>query len=83
MSEYNKIKYNEDNEDYKDVERFKFGIWIAKTFALFVMFIVSTFVVSYVYVSISTQQLADLNAAGALLGGFFEVIKTVISPTAP
>lgn len=65
---------------YKDVEKFKLGIWIAKTFSVFVLFIVTSLVVSYLYISITTQQLADLSAASALLSGFFEVIKVIVSP---
>ncbi len=86
-------KPNEDNKDspvcevtenqvdkYKDVERFKLGIWIAKLFSIFAVTMLSSFIISYAYVSIKTQQLADLGAAGSLLGGFFEIIKVIIVP---
>jgi len=56
------------------------GIWIAKAFSVFVLLIVTSLIVSYLYVSITIQQLADLSAAGALLSGFFEVIKVIVSP---
>ncbi len=67
-------------EVYKDVERFKLGIWLAKTFSLFVLAIVTFFVSMYGYVAVTTQVLADLAGLGNLLNGFFEVIKVVIAP---
>ena len=65
---------------YKDMEKFKLGIWIAKIFSLFLLSTVSALIVSYLYISITTQQLADLSAAASLLSGFFEVIKVIIAP---
>lgn len=84
-------RYNETNgpvqqetpehvEVYKDVERFKLGIWLAKTFSLFVLAMVAAFVSMYGYVAVTTQVLGDLAGLGGLLGGFFEVIKVVVSP---
>ena len=67
-------------ETYKDVERFKLGIWLAKTFSLFVLAMVTFFVSMYGYVAVTTQVLADLAGLGNLLNGFFEVIKVVIAP---
>lgn len=67
-------------EVYKDVERFKLGIWLAKTFSLFVLVIITFFVSMYGYVAVTTQVLGDLAGLSSLLGGFFEVIKVVISP---
>lgn len=67
-------------EVYKDVERFKLGIWLAKTFSLFVLVIITFFVSMYGYVAVTTQVLGDLAGLSSLLGGFFEVIKVVVSP---
>jgi hypothetical protein len=88
LNENNKEPLHREGEDgshtkleiYKDVEKFKLAIWIAKTFSIFLLLIVSSLVISYLYVSISTKQLADLSAAGSLLSGFFEVIKVIIAP---
>ena len=70
----------EQVEVYKDVERFKLGIWLAKTFSLFVLVVVTAFVSMYGYVAVTTQALADLAGLSGLLGGFFEIIKVVVSP---
>lgn len=70
----------EQVEVYKEVERFKLGIWLAKTFSLFVLAIVAAFVSMYGYVAVTTQVLGDLAGLGNLLGGFFEIIKVVVSP---
>ena len=70
----------EQVEVYKDVERFKLGIWLAKTFSLFVLTMVAAFVSMYGYVAVTTQVLGDLAGLGNLLGGFFEIIKVVVSP---
>lgn len=67
-------------ETYKEVERFKLGIWLAKTFSLFVLVVITAFVSMYGYVAITTQALGDLSGLSSLLGGFFEVIKVVVSP---
>lgn len=67
-------------EAYKDVERFKLGIWLAKTFSLFVLAMVAFFVSMYGYVAVTTQVLGDLAGLGNLLGGFFEIIKVVLTP---
>lgn len=78
---------NDDNTDtpeevevYKDVERFRLGIWLAKVFSLFVLVLIAFFVSMYGYVAVTTQALGDLAGLGTLLSGFFEVIKVVISP---
>lgn len=70
----------EQVEVYKEVERFKLGIWLAKTFSLFVLAMVAAFVSMYGYVAVTTQVLGDLAGLGNLLGGFFEIIKVVVSP---
>ena len=70
----------EQVEVYKEVERFKLGIWLAKTFSLFVLAMVTFFVSMYGYVAVTTQVLGDLAGLGNLLGGFFEIIKVVVSP---
>lgn len=70
----------EQVEVYKEVERFKLGIWLAKTFSLFVLAMVAAFVSMYGYVAVTTQVLGDLAGLGSLLGGFFEIIKVVVSP---
>lgn len=67
-------------EVYKEVERFKLGIWLAKTFSLFVLVVVGTVITAYVYTLITTKGHADLAAISGVLSGFFEVIKVVISP---
>lgn len=70
----------EQVETYKEVERFKLGIWLAKTFSLFVLAVVAAFVSIYGYVAVSAQVLGDLAGLGSLLSGFFEIIKVVVSP---
>lgn len=70
----------EQVEVYKDVERFKLGIWLAKTFSLFVLVMVAFFISMYGYVAVTTQVLGDLAGLGNLLGGFFEIIKVVLTP---
>lgn len=70
----------EQVEVYKEVERFKLGIWLAKTFSLFVLVVITAFVSMYGYVAVTTQVLGDLAGLGNLLGGFFEIIKVVVSP---
>jgi len=70
----------EQVEVYKEVERFKLGIWLAKTFSLFVLAMVAAFVSMYGYVAVTTQVLGDLAGLGSLLSGFFEIIKVVVSP---
>ena len=70
----------EQVEVYKEVERFKLGIWLAKTFSLFVLAMVAAFVSMYGYVAVTTQVLGDLAGLSSLLGGFFEIIKVVVSP---
>lgn len=65
---------------YKDVERFKLGIWLAKVFSLFVLAVVGFFVSMYGYVAVTTEVLGDLAGLGSLLSGFFEVIKVVLTP---
>lgn len=67
-------------EVYKDVERFKLGIWLAKVFSLFVLAVVGFFVSMYGYVAVTTEVLGDLAGLGSLLSGFFEVIKVVLTP---
>lgn len=67
-------------EAYKDVERFKLGIWLAKVFSLFVLAIVGFFVSMYGYVAVTTEVLGDLAGLGSILSGFFEVIKVVLTP---
>ena len=70
----------EQVEVYKEVERFKLGIWLAKTFSLCVLAMVAAFVSMYGYVAVTTQVLGDLAGLSSLLGGFFEIIKVVVSP---
>lgn len=65
-------------EQYKDVERFKLGVWVVKLFTSFIILIVSVIILSYMYISIMTQTPADLNSVGSLLGGFFDIIKVVL-----
>ena len=74
------IETPEKVEVYKDVERFKLGIWLAKAFSLFVLVVTAAFVSMYGYVAVTTQALGDLSGLSSLLGGFFEVIKVVVSP---
>ena len=67
-------------ERFKEIERFKLSVWIAKAFSSFVLVTVGIVIVTYLYLSIATQQLADLNSVGTVLSGFFEVIKVIVSP---
>lgn len=66
-------------EAYKDVERFKLSIWIAKAFSTFVLAVGGIVITSYIYLTIINHQAADLTAVGSFLGGFFDVIKVVVS----
>lgn len=66
-------------DDYKEVERFKLSIWIAKAFSTFIMFIFGIVLTSYVYLTIKTHTLPDLTFVGTFMGGFFEIIKVVVS----
>jgi hypothetical protein len=67
-------------EVYKEVERFKLGIWLAKVFSLFLLIVVTFFISIYGYVAVTTAVLGDLAGLGSLLSGFFEVIKVVLVP---
>lgn len=81
QDEQQEISETADKVDvYKDVERFKLGIWLAKVFSLFVLAVVGFFVSMYGYVAVTTEVLGDLAGLGSLLSGFFEVIKVVLTP---
>lgn len=66
-------------EKYKEVERFKLSIWIAKAFSTFVLTVGTIVIAAYVYLTITTHQLVDLTTVGSFLNGFFEVIKVIVS----
>lgn len=67
-------------ERFKEMERFKLSVWIAKAFSTFVLVTVGVVMITYLYLSVTTKQLADLNSVGTVLSGFFEVIKVIVSP---
>ena len=74
-----------DKEDkrvnrFKEMEKFKLSVWIVKAFSSFVMFTVGVVIVTYLYLSVTTNNLVDLSSVGTVLGGFFEVIKIVVVP---
>lgn len=65
-------------EKYKEIERFKLTVWIAKVFSSFVL-VVSTIILSaYLYVGVTTHKFIDLSAVAAVLNGFFEVLKVIV-----
>ena len=67
-------------ERFKEIERFKLSVWIAKAFSTFVLFTIGTVMITYLYLSVTTGKLPDLNSVGSTLSGFFEVIKVIVSP---
>lgn len=67
-------------ERFKEIERFKLSVWIAKAFSTFVLFTIGTVMITYLYLSVTTGKLPDLNSVGTVLSGFFEVIKVIVSP---
>jgi hypothetical protein len=80
MTDKQSCEPNQTNiEDFKEVERFKLSIWIAKAFSAFIMSVCGIVLVSYVYLTIKTHTLPDLTTVGTFMGGFFEIIKVVVS----
>jgi hypothetical protein len=67
-------------ETYKDVEKFKLGIWLAKTFSLFSLAMIAFIISVYGYVAVTSHVLVDLAGLNSLLNGFFDIIKAVVSP---
>lgn len=67
-------------ERFKEIERFKLSVWIVKAFSSFVMFKIGIVIVTYLYLSVTTGKLPDLNSVDSILSGFFEVIKVIVSP---
>ena len=65
---------------YKEVERFKLGVWLVKSISLFMFAIVAVFIFAYGYVAVTNELLTDLDALTGLLSGFFNVIKIVLAP---
>lgn len=65
-------------EKYKEIERFKLSVWIAKVFSSFVLITVSIVLSAYLYVGVTTHKFIDLTSVGNVLGGFFEVLKVIL-----
>lgn len=80
QNEKNGTHNQEHVQVYKEVERFKLGVWLVKSISLFVFAIVAVFIFAYGYVAVTNEVLTDLDALTGLLSGFFDVVKTVLAP---
>lgn len=79
-NERNGTRNQEHVRVYKEVERFKLGVWLVKSISLFMFAIVTVFILAYGYVAVTNEVLTDLDALTSVMSGFFDVIKIVLAP---
>lgn len=66
-------------EDIKDIEKFRLGVWIAKTSVVLMGGIISIMAVMFAYVAYSTNSLPDAGALLSVFGQLKDIVTVVMS----
>jgi len=67
-----------DVEAFKDLERFKFRVWIAKLTMASMAVLISGVVLLYMYAALTTKSVPDMALFGTIFGHLKEVLVVII-----
>lgn len=67
-----------DVEAFKDLERFKFRVWIAKLAMACMAVLISGMVLLYMYAALTTKSVPDMALFGTIFGHLKEVLVVII-----